>query len=30
MNDTQIKTLEQVHKFLKGTRVVDLTIDAVN
>ncbi len=27
MNDTQIKTLEQVRQFLEGTGVVDLTID---
>ncbi|MHB8564618.1 MAG: hypothetical protein ACYDDA_11885 [Acidiferrobacteraceae bacterium] len=28
MNDTQIRTLEQVRQFLEGTGVVDLTIDA--
>ena len=28
MNDTQIKTLEQVRQFLEGTGAVDLTIDA--
>ena len=28
MNDTQIKTLEQVRRFLEGTGAVDLTIDA--
>lgn len=27
MNDTQIKTLEQVRQFLEGTGVVALTID---
>ena len=28
MNDTQIKTLEQVHQFLEGPAVVELSIDA--
>ena len=28
MNDTQIKTLDQVRQFLEGTRVIDLVIDA--
>lgn len=28
VNDTQIKTLEQVRQFLEGTGVVGLTIDA--
>ena len=29
MNDTQIKTLEQVRQFLEGTAVVELCIDAM-